>query len=194
MLPIRSNILKYSRYFSIFDQAVDLPNGKRVAYDILSRGKDPEHIPQFVCMFPYSSERKTATLIREYCQGPNEMVYGLPCGGVEKSHKSPLHAAQCELAEEAFLTGGEWVPLLPEDDPGVIEVKWGRARFFPYLVVDPVKDPSPPPRDAEEHIEIDEDVPLEKVFSLLTGGKLLLHSAQTTTMALAKLGAIKLDP
>jgi len=60
---------------------------------------------------------------------------------------SDLHAAQCELSEEARLTGGEWVRLLPAGHPGVSELKWSTNRFLPWLVLDPVLDAAPLPRD-----------------------------------------------
>jgi hypothetical protein len=51
---------------------------------------------------------------------------------------------------KARLTGGAWSRLLPDDHPGLAEVKWCANRFDPYLVIDPVRDGDPGSRDAEE--------------------------------------------
>ena len=62
---------------------------------------------------------------------------------------SDLHAAQCELSEEARLTGGEWIRLLPPAHPGISELKWSTNRFMPWLVLDAVPDSAPLPRDED---------------------------------------------
>jgi hypothetical protein len=88
-------------------------------------------------------------------------MLSFPCGRVDDKHSCippPIHrrsrssdaeAAAAELSEEAHLCGGELVPLIAPDHPGVLEVKWGSIRFVPYVVIDPVIDPNPRPRDAE---------------------------------------------
>ena len=67
-------------------------------------------------------------MLREFAQAAlphSAMVCGLPCGGYDpRKHESTQHAAQCELSEEAHLTGGTWHSLLPDGHPGVLEAKW----------------------------------------------------------------------
>lgn len=41
------------------------------------------------------------TVLREYCQGPNKMMYVLPTGGFDpKRHQNILECAKAELEEE----------------------------------------------------------------------------------------------
>ena len=48
------------------------------------------------------SSAAQVTLLREYCQGPNEMMYVLPTGGYDARKHSNLQAcAAAELSEEA---------------------------------------------------------------------------------------------
>ena len=48
------------------------------------------------------SSTAQVTLLREYCQGPNEMMYVLPTGGYDGRKHSNLQAcAAAELSEEA---------------------------------------------------------------------------------------------
>ena len=102
------------------------------------------------------------TLLREYCQGPNCMLYVLPTGGFDpRKHKSLQECAAAEMSEEARgccwsgcascssrwlssiistqakLRGGTWVPLLQQGHAGIAEVKWCANRFQPFLCIDP---------------------------------------------------------
>lgn len=158
------------------------------------------------------------TLVREYAQGelhscpcrrtlsvtgPNALVYTLPAGLYDrKKHSSVQDCAASELSEEARLTGGEWVRLLPEGHNGISELKWCTNRFVPFLVIDPTRDRDPLPRDDEEFIRVQEHVPLARLKELILrcvvrqlsklaltrrSGELMLPSVQTTMMALEAL-------
>jgi 8-oxo-dGTP pyrophosphatase MutT (NUDIX family) len=82
------------------------------------------------------------------------MLYTFPSGGIDaKKHKNPREAAEMELSEEAQLQGGEYIPLLANDD-GISELKWGTNKFIPYLVLDPKLDSNPKPRDEEGSVVI----------------------------------------
>ena len=71
-------------------------------------------------------------------------------GGFDpKKHKNILETAQHELSEEARLKDGKWIPLHPMESQGISELKWGRNTFIPFLVLDPIVDPTPLPADAE---------------------------------------------
>lgn len=51
----------------------------------------------------------------------------LPTGAYDpRKHASYLDCARAELSEEANLAGGAWEPLVPEEHPGIAEVKWCR--------------------------------------------------------------------
>jgi hypothetical protein len=63
-------------------------------------------------------------------------------------------AAAAEMREEARLMGGRLLPLLRDNHPGALELKWSSTRFHCFLCIDPETDTSPPQRDAEEFIEV----------------------------------------
>ena len=47
------------------------------------------------------SQSAQVTLLREYCQGPNEMMYVLPTGGYDsRKHSTLQKCAAAELSEE----------------------------------------------------------------------------------------------
>jgi hypothetical protein len=62
------------------------------------------------------------------------------------------------MREEARLTGGRLIPLLRDNHPGALELKWSSTRFHSFLCVDPEGDDSPPNRDAEEFIEVNAEL------------------------------------
>ncbi|RUP45631.1 hypothetical protein BC936DRAFT_147925, partial [Jimgerdemannia flammicorona] len=97
----------------------------------------------------------------------------------------PLDSAQHELSEEARLTSGTWINLLPATHPlGISELKWGRNRFVPFLVLDPVDDEDPLERDLEEHMEVCKGVPVREFTEMVMRGEVMLPSVQTGWMAL----------
>lgn len=142
--------------------------------------------------FPFHPKAKeeheaSVTLIREYCQGPNKMCYNLPTGGYDPTkHKDVEACARQELSEEAHLTGGEFVRLIPEEHEGLYEVKWCRNQFTPYLCVSPEEDLNPLPRDREERIEILR-VGVGELRSIMRSGEMMLPSLTTSFLALDEL-------
>lgn len=93
--------------------------------------------------------------MREYAQGPNELVFCLPTGSFDpKKHKDLEDCAKAELSEEALLRGGSMERLLGEEAPGVPEVKWCANRFTPFICISPQPDEAPGSRDMEEFIEV----------------------------------------
>ena len=130
------------------------------------------------------------TLVREYAQGLNRLVWGLPTGGFDPARHADLAAcAAAELSEEARLAGGRWVELVPPEHPGIGETKWCANRFRPYLVVDPRPDAAPGGRDAEEWIQV-QRVPLGRLRALMRGGDMLLPSLATCWLALERLAEL----
>lgn len=140
------------------------------------------------------------TLIEEYAQGPNNLVFAFAGGKWEPDKTEQLlDSARAELAEEAQLTGGRWVPLLPEGAPGIAEVKWSSNRFAPYLVVDPDELRDPPARDAEgalfssepaerlEYIRICRHVSVSQLRDYILAGRVMLPSVQAAILAVAHL-------
>lgn len=130
----------YKRYLTVYSRTVRFPDGRDVDWDVVGH-LQPN--PVFVVIFPFSTTTGTTTLVREYSQGPNEFKYTLAAGQFErKKHTSALDAAQRELAEEARLSAGTWISLIPDDGShdGVSELKWSTNKFHPWLCLDPVRD------------------------------------------------------
>ena len=108
---IISQELKYSRYLQLYNSRVQYPNSKEFEFDVCcSRSR------LFVVVFPYFPKTNTVRVIREYCQGVNELRYSLPSGGFDpKKHSSARECAVQELREEALLADGLMVDLLPSN-------------------------------------------------------------------------------
>ncbi|XP_024537440.1 uncharacterized protein LOC112350151 [Selaginella moellendorffii] len=177
--------LRYSRYLNVYNRIVEYPPDaqdarKVVEYDIVGSRTVSFH---FCAVMPFDSKSKLVTLIKEYAQGSNGMMFSLPCGGLSKSHTSLEDCAMKELSEEAHLHDGKLVKLIGDDHPGLLEVKWCRNRFTPYLILDPLIDPNPRPRDSEEYMEIVR-VDLEELDKIMFSGQMMLPSIVTCSMGL----------
>jgi ADP-ribose pyrophosphatase YjhB (NUDIX family) len=173
----------YSRYLSLYDRKIEFPNGIQVDYDII--GHKFNTTGYFVCVFPFDSKKKTTTIIKEFCQASNSMKYSLPCGHFDiKHHRDFKHAAECELSEEANLKSNYWIPLLPEGHNGILEVKWCVNKFIPFLAMDYQTDPNPMPKDKEEYIITINDLNINQLKEIILNGEMLLHSVQTSFMAI----------
>lgn len=79
---IKEEVLTYSRYLKVWSREVKYPNGMEVSWDVVGHSTSS---PAFAVIFPYNTEtvryhythiidKKTTQLIREYCQGTNELV------------------------------------------------------------------------------------------------------------------------
>ncbi|KAI9100690.1 WD40-repeat-containing domain protein [Phlyctochytrium arcticum] len=172
----------YRRYISIWDRRVEYPDGRVIDWDVV--GHDLPN-PCFSVVFPFNTENKTTSLIVEYAQGPNAMLYTFAAGGFDpKKHESIMDTGKQELSEESRLTGGRWISLMPEGHEGICEVKWSRNQFIPFLVLDPIIDTNPRDRDAEELIEVRHNVTMDELNTIILQGKLMLPSVQTAWIAL----------
>eukprot|EP00889_Picochlorum_renovo_P007187 jgi/Picre1/34217/NNA_001691.t1 len=187
----------YNRYMTVYNRRVQFPShsagGVNTSscledppvheFDVVGHPKASFH---FCISFPYHPPANgghwsegEVTMIREYAQGPNEMVYGLPAGSFhEESHKTLEGCAMAELSEEAHLCGGKMYRLLDETCPGIAEVKWCRNRFTPFIVYDPQTDEAPGSRDSEEVIEI-QRMKITDIKKMLRSGNMLLPSVTT---------------
>ena len=183
---VRSEFVAYSRYLQVQDRQISYPDGRVARFDVVGHSRNEY---AFTVIFVYHTATQGVTLLREFAQAApphGARVLTLPCGGYDPGkHGSVLMAAKAELSEEARLCGGTWHCLLPEGHPGVLESKWCRNRFTPFLCVNPSADAAPAARDAEEQIEILSAWPLPKVIEAMETGELLLPSLQTCVSALA---------
>ena len=199
---IQSEEVVYDRYMTIYNREVVFPArardgsppgraplaGSEVhAFDVVGHPKANFH---FVVAFPFHPPSDPSlpwtagevTLIREYAQGPNELIYGLPAGSYHmEAHGSLEGAAWAELSEEAHLTGGEMHRLL-EGDASIAEVKWCRNRFTPFIVVGSRKDDRPGGRDVEEDIEV-ERVGVGRLREIMRRGEMMLPGITTSYWA-----------
>ncbi|KAI9017380.1 hypothetical protein BC832DRAFT_588645 [Gaertneriomyces semiglobifer] len=180
----------YKRYITVWDRLVQYPDGRKLAWDVCGHSTAN---PAFAVCFPFDTKTQTTTLIREYAQGANELKYTFAAGGFDVAkHSSILECARQELSEESRLTGGDWISLLPNDHPGIGELKWSRNRFIPFLVLNPVRDQHPKQRDAEEWIEVHRGVSISELKNLIMRGEVMLPSVQTAWMAIEYLKDNKL--
>ncbi|TPX50781.1 hypothetical protein SeMB42_g01230 [Synchytrium endobioticum] len=177
-LTILSEVLAYERYVKVWHREVEFPDKTVHSWDVVGHSIDA----QFCVVMTFNTRNKTTNLVIEYSQGTNDMHYTFASGAYEPTkHGSMLDAAKDELSEEAALKHGEWIPLVGADG-AIAELKWGRNRFVPYLVLDPVDDECPKPRDAEELMQVRRGVTMEELKGIVLGGKLRLPSVQTWVM------------
>ena len=190
-----SESVSYKRYLTVFDRTVEFPPPPdaapgaprpRFAFDVVGHPRAQCH---FVAVLPFHSGAEPAvTLVREFAQGPGTLVWSLPAGGVDPARHASLEAtAAAELSEECQLAGGELVRLTPPDHPGLLETKWCCNRYTPFLCIDPVADPAPGARDAEEAVMTVHRVPLSRLEDLLFGEDVLPPTVMTVQLALREL-------
>jgi hypothetical protein len=87
--------------------------------------------PSAVVVFPFFTKTKTTRILLEYMQGINAIRYVFPSGAYDsKKHSSRVDTAIQELSEEARLTGGTLIKLMPDDSLGIMDV---RLIFFTSL-------------------------------------------------------------
>jgi hypothetical protein len=182
---IVSERVAHSRYIDVLDRVVEYPNGEQHSFDIASSRNSGN---LFVTVFPFRLSDNTVHLIKEFCQGAlpaNSLCYTLPCGGYDqRKHESVEDAALAELSEELQMKTKTLIRLIPPDHPGLLEVKWCRNRFIPFLALDIFPDPQPAALDAEEYIEKLDGVSFADCKKIISNGEMLLPSGITCFMAM----------
>ena len=167
---------------------------QQFSFDVVGH---PRNSFKFACVMPVSisdngqgQPRVTTTVVWEYAQGLNAICVGFPTGGFDASkHDTIVDTARAELAEEARLTGGELTCLVDVNaHPGMVESKWCRNRFYPFLCVGADVDANPPPRDKEEDVRMRVcQVTLDELRRLVKSGDMLAPSVQTAFLGLDEL-------
>ncbi|KAI8098836.1 uncharacterized protein BX664DRAFT_344970 [Halteromyces radiatus] len=183
--------ISHKRFITVWNRQTQFKDGRIIEWDVVGHHTP---YPTFVVVFTFNTKTKTTSILKEYAQGTNEIKYTCVAGSVDRrKHQSPLESAQHELSEEARLTGGEWICLLPEGQKdGISELKWGRNRFVPYLCIDPQQDNEPRQRDEEECIQVVNNVEIDDLKRFITKGEMMLPSVQTSWMALEYLSNLGL--
>eukprot|EP00242_Pyramimonas_sp_CCMP2087_P006718 CAMPEP_0198215104 /NCGR_PEP_ID=MMETSP1445-20131203/47116_1 /TAXON_ID=36898 /ORGANISM="Pyramimonas sp., Strain CCMP2087" /LENGTH=218 /DNA_ID=CAMNT_0043890657 /DNA_START=225 /DNA_END=881 /DNA_ORIENTATION=- len=189
-LLVQDEAIVYKRYLTVYNRTVQYPprpNGEEsaVEYDIVGH---PQAEFKYAVVFPFHPKQGgggEVTILKEYNQGINDLAYCLPTGGFSpKNHTNMEACAAAELSEEAHLCGGKYVRLLPEDHPGIPELKWSRNRFIPYLVIAPEADRNPGGRDFEEIIEEVKRVSIPELKQIMFSGNMQTPSIVTAAAAL----------
>ncbi|KAG2441566.1 hypothetical protein HXX76_003187 [Chlamydomonas incerta] len=198
-IDVKEDRLVHRRYLAMYDRTVQFTSttgqAHAVQYDVVG---NPHMDFRFTVAFPFHPATAKApaqvTLVREYAQGPNALMFTLPCGGFDPvRHTSLRHCAIAEMREEAMLVGGEMVDLLPEDHPGQSELKWSRNKFKPFLFIDPRYDPSGCASRDEEELTIEVvRVTIPELYSIIQSGQMMLPSVFAAFLALEVLKARKL--
>ncbi|KAG2451992.1 hypothetical protein HYH02_003763 [Chlamydomonas schloesseri] len=198
-IDVKEDRLVHRRYMAMYDRSVQFTSttgqSHTVQYDVVG---NPHLDFRFSVAFPFHPATATSpaqvTLVREYAQGPNALMFTLPCGGFDpRRHTSLRHCAIAEMREEAMLVGGEVVDLLPEDHPGQSELKWSRNKFKPFLFINPRFDPSGCASRDEEELTIEVvRVTIPELYGIILGGQMMLPSVFATFLALEALKARKL--
>ncbi|KAK4533187.1 hypothetical protein CCYA_CCYA16G4069 [Cyanidiococcus yangmingshanensis] len=202
-LAIVREQVAYQRYATVLLRTVRYPDGRSVTYDIIGQ---PAVQCASVLVFPFDTRSRKCYMIREYCPGPNRVLYGFPAGMVEAKHTSMEAAALAELSEEAHLRctelidlsaqGAVWEPVSSENPPsdGTSEVlrgfaadKYSRNICKMYLALDPELDKSPGKMDAEELIEQVGAVSIAQLEAWLWNGQMTMPHMLLAMCALSHL-------
>jgi len=142
-------------------------------------------------VFAWNSKSKTATIIKEYNPGCDQILYGLAAGIVEiDKHGSDYDiAARDELEEECHLAGGTWHRLL-NNDASIAMDKYLMTKIVAYLVIDPVKVEHPRPLDEEEDIEIVHGVSVKEIMEMICAGEMNCIGGFASLLAIEKLRSL----
>mmetsp|Transcript_419 Transcript_419/g.967 ORF Transcript_419/g.967 Transcript_419/m.967 type:complete len:281 (-) Transcript_419:94-936(-) len=185
-----NDVLGYSRWRSIIQRTVRMPNGKVIDFDVVDqKGKGA------VVVFAWNTRTKTATLIREYMPGSMKVMTGVAAGIIESGAKhnggDPAVAAKFELEEECHLRGGRWYSLT-ETDATVPHDKYSVTEFSAYIVLDAERidvegGEEVRELDEEENIEIIHGVSVQEILRIIRAGEMNLVGGWTCLLALEKL-------
>lgn len=183
----------YQRYLTLYNRRIRFPEtegrpAEEHDFDIIGHPQASFH---FAAVFPFhpATDNMPAqvTILKEFCQGPGQMMYSLPAGSFDKKrHGDYAGCARAELSEEAQLEGGEWVPLLGPGHQGIAEVKWCANRFTPFLCIGPSPAAKAGNMDAEEFIEVHR-LGIPDLREAMRSGNMLLPSVTTAYLALEEL-------
>ncbi|MEM1124452.1 MAG: NUDIX hydrolase [Bacteroidota bacterium] len=97
-----SEKIAYQGWRGIVQKTFKLPNGKRVAFDIIQSS-------EFVTIAAFT-KKKEAILVKQFRPGPEVILTSFPEGGIEKG-EDPKIAAARELLEETGYQAGKIVFL-----------------------------------------------------------------------------------
>ena len=79
------------------------------------------------------------------------------------------------------------IPLLGSPTASMFLEKYNTNRFYPYLGLDCKEVIDPNPKEPEEVITVERNVPYERMMALINSGEMNMVSTNTIYMALLKL-------
>jgi ADP-ribose pyrophosphatase len=162
-------------WLELWAETVRLPDGRVI---------DPFYAieqPDFVVVFPVSSDRKILT-IWHYKHGPRRINLGLPAGAVAPG-EAPEIAAGRELLEETGYVGRQLVPL----GAFSLDANRGSGRGHVYVASD-VQLRARPTHDDLEEIVVEWMTPAALHQALLSGEVATMDAATGIAMGLLHLG------
>jgi hypothetical protein len=172
----------YNHYRRLIQRRIEYPTGKVVSFDVISQGSGS------ITAFLWNTTSASTTLVKEYHPGVQKLLYGVVAGVFEPAkHSSSLQCAQAEVEEEAQRVSGTWIPLLEGVNATIPLEKYSDNVFTPYLVLDTEITATPKPPDAEELIEIIENVTFDELMKIILAGEMNIVSSFSVVLALQKL-------
>lgn len=128
----------YDGWRKILVRQFELPNGKKVAFDVLES-------PSYVTIMPVTTDGRWIC-VRQYRPGPERFLTGFPEGGLD-SEETAEEAAGRELLEETGYRAGQLVLLQSRRSAYTTQTQY----FVLALDCEPV---APQRLDAHEFIEV----------------------------------------
>lgn len=175
-----SETLSYKRYQTVHERLVRYPDGREVSFDVVGTASRSS-----VFVFPYNTTTRTATLLREYSPGIHGLTYGFVAGMYEPNkHASVEAAAYDELSEEAHLKHGTLIALNSSE---ISTDKYSTNSFNFFLSLDACRDEKPKNRDAEEFIEIYENIDVNQIGNMVKQGMFNTPSSLLALLAIDEL-------
>lgn len=160
-----------SKFFTVEQEEILLPNGKKKKYDFVKR------LPT-VIVFPITSDYELY-LISEYRTLHKKRVIEAVAGHVD-SGENPLQTAKRELKEEIGLSGGEWSQLAQIEMAGSV-IKSSMSLF----VVKDLEVGTPDLEDGEDIILL--KMSLSEAVKKVMAGEIYISSAVIGILLLDKL-------
>lgn len=180
----------YSRYARMYSRRVKYPDGKLVDFDVLGRVWKNDSFTVVVTV-PFDPEDATFTLVREYNPAHNMHVYSFPQGCMEpRKHRNAADAALAELEEEARIScEASGMTALLDTNLGAPQDKYQRESVHYFLCTKPTAVPKVHERhrDAEENIDVQTHIGVEKLQGLIRAGVLQSNNIAAGLLAIDRL-------
>lgn len=175
---LKSRYIHRDKWVSLRVDTCRMPDGKIV---------EPFYVleyPDWVNVVAVTDNQEMV-MVREYRHGIGKTILGLPCGCVDESDPSPLHAAKRELLEETGYSARDFTQI------GVLSASPGSHNNLSYSFlaagVEKIAEPQP---EETEQIEV-HLMPFSDVLEAIDAGE-IIQGLQVSAifLALKKLGIV----